>query len=322
MKIDQTVWTIANVRQEMDFYLASKPELKELMDLYAAILAIEAEYLPLIDTKMEIEETAEIERKIAEGANLLNPTKIVIEPEQFKEVLTKMAAIVAAQNPALKPGLDRLISYPDLDVDTKGVPPVFIDALLKFNTQYFTKIAELIELDTDIMFFLTYHAMNPFIESVARQYRGLYDDAAWGKTTCPVCGRKPSQMYKRRDDGETALQCQICRTEWTYPADTCVICGNADPETYKFLYDEADPAHAVHVCDGCKKYIKSTDAQALDRDIDVEVEDLATLVLDYVAKEQGYEPGGRVTFAVSLDYPEDAPETDGDEEELVEFTQE
>jgi FdhE protein len=297
-----------DVNREMTHYKGFKPELAEIMELYAELLAVEAEYLEKIDPGIQIDEIVEIEQKIAEGKSLLDTRTIDVDPVLFKEVLTKMANIVAEKSPEFKEPLDRLISHPDLNVDTEGAKPIFIDALLNFNTQYFTKIAELIGLNEDILFFLIYHAISPFIEKAAILYRDTFDYRAWQKTTCPVCGRKPSMSVLRREDGLHILQCQVCRTQWSYPRSTCVVCGNNDNETYKYLYDESDEAHRAYVCDACKKYVKTTDARALDRDVDIEVEDLATMVLDFVAKERGYEPGGRVTFAVSLEIPED----DGD----------
>jgi FdhE protein len=314
LNLQQQPWTIEDVNREIAYYKTQAPDLAELMDLYADILAIQAEYLEKIEPGIEVDEPLEIERKVAEGAVLINARNLRIDPEQFKEVLGKMIAVVAAKTPELKPGLDRLLDHPDLNVDTAGENPLFINSLINSNTQYIKKVAELIELNTDIMFFLAYRSISPFVEAAARLYRGQYDDAAWGKTICPVCGRKPIIAFAT-EDGAHFLQCQICRTDWSYPEETCVVCGNTSPETYKYLYDEADPGHRVYVCDSCKKYIKETDVAALGRDIDVEVEDLATLVLDYVAKEKGYEPGGRVTFAINIEYkdPEPGDETPVDE---------
>lgn len=305
MKLNQKPWTIEDVRREMKYYLEAKPELAEIMNLYEHLLSIEAEYLPKIDTKIEADEPAELQKQIDEGKSLLDARRIYVDPEQFKEILAKMSNVVGDLRPEFKEGLDRLANYPDVNVDTEGAKPVFIDALLNFNTQYFTKIAELIDLNSDIMFFVIYHAISPFIEKASFEYRDQFDYETWQKTTCPVCGRKSSMTFIRREDGLHLMQCQVCRTQWTYPAETCVICGNNDEETYEYLYDTSDAAHRVYVCGACKKYIKTTDARALDRDIDIEVEDLATLAFDYVAKENGFEPGGRVTFAVSLEVPED-----------------
>lgn len=304
MKLNQKPWTMDDVKREMDHYREFKPELGEIMDLYADLLAVEDEYRAKIETGLEREEFEEITRKIGEGQTLLDTKKIHVDPDLFKEVLSRMADVLSAKNPDLKEGFDRLLAYPDLKVDTEGENPVFIANLLAFNTQYFTKVAELLEINSDIFFFLIYRAIGPFLEAAALEYRDTFDYQHWQKTVCPVCGRKPSMSFMRREDGMHLLQCQACRTQWTYPRSKCVVCGNDSNETYKYLFDEADEAHRIYVCDSCKKYIKSTDARALDRDVDIEVEDLATLVLDYVAKERGYEPGSRITFAVSIDYPE------------------
>jgi FdhE protein len=305
LKLNQKPWTIEGVRREIKTYLETNPELAEIMGLYEHLLSIEAEYIPLIDTKVEADEASEIEKVIGEGKSLLDTTKIYVDPVMFKEILTKMANVISDLRPEFKEGLDRLVAYPDVNVDTEGATPVFIDALLNFNTQYFTKIGELIDLNNDIMFFVIYHAISPFIEKASYEFRDKFDYDAWQKTTCPVCGRKSSMSIIRREDDLHILQCQACRTHWTYPAETCVICGNNDPETYEYLFDKSDEAHRAYVCNVCKKYIKTTDERIMGRDVDVEIEDLATLVLDFVAKQNGYEPGGRITFAVSLEVPED-----------------
>lgn len=316
-KLNQKPWTIEGIRKEMARYKSEKPELAEIMDLYEKIYAIEAEYLPKIDPKIEADDTEEINRKIVEGKNLLDTQKIYIDPAMFREILAKMADVLSQANPDLKEPLKKLVEYPDLKEDTPGQTPVFIDALLKFNTQYFTKIAGLIELNNDLMFFLIYHAVGPFIEKASYEYRDMFNYQHWQKTICPVCGRKPSMSILRQENGLQVLQCQVCRTQWSFPRVKCIVCENTDNETYKYFYDEADEAHRVYVCDKCKKYLKTTDCRKLERDVDIEVEDLATLVLDYVAKERGYEPGGRITFAVLVDAPEDAGEGEAPETIVV-----
>ncbi len=305
MEMNQKPWSIENARREMQYYINIKAELADLMAMYEKLLAIEAESLPKIDTKVEAEDPEDIAKKIAAGENLLDSRRINVDSVLFKEILREMAGVIAATNPEFKEPLDRLLAYPDLNVDTVGEKPLFIDNLLKFNTQYFTKIAQLLDINSDVLFFLIYHAISPFIEKASYEYRDTFDYKTWQKTTCPICGRKPSMAILRQEDGQNLLQCQVCRSQWVYPRVTCAVCSNSDNDTYKYFYDEADEAHRVYVCDKCKKYLKTTDCRQLDRDIDIEVEDLATLVLDFVAKERGYEPGGRITFAVGLDTPED-----------------
>jgi FdhE protein len=314
LKVNQKPWTIEHVKQEMDFYKASRPDLAELMDLYQRFFEIEAEYLPVIEADIDFIDDEDIPAKLAAGEFMLDAGKLKIDPAQFQAILGDMAAVIVEANPAFQEALDRLLAYPDLNVDTAGETPLFIKNLLKFNTQYFTKVAELIELNSDVLFFLIYHAASPFLEKASFEFRDKIDFDSWQKTFCPVCGRKPSMSFIPADDGPNMLQCQVCRTQWSYPRATCLVCGNSDAETYQYIYDEADPAHRVYTCDNCQKYTKTADCRQIDRAINLEVEDLATLVLDYVAKERGYEPGGRVTFAVKMEIPEGGEEPEMPEE--------
>jgi FdhE protein len=317
LETNQKPWTIDHIRQEMNFYKESRPDLAALMDLYEEFFAVEAEYLPKIEPDLDFIDPEDIPAKIEAGEFVLDAGKLKIDGAQFKEILGDLAAIVVEANAAFQEPLDRLMEYPDLNEDTAGENPLFVKNLLKFNTQYFTKVAELIDLHGDVLFFLIYHAVSPFLEKASYSFRGHIDGEKWQKTFCPVCGRKPSMSFIPADDGPIVLQCQVCRTQWTYPRATCLVCGNTDSDTYMYIYDETDPAHRVYVCDGCQKYTKTTDCRKIGREVDLEVEDLATLVLDYVARERGYEPGGRVTFAIKLEMPEEGDEPEMPEEITV-----
>lgn len=317
MEINQKPWTIEHIKKEMDFYKTSRPDLADLMDFYERFFAIEAEYLPKIEMDVDFLDDEDIPIKIEAGEFLLDAGKIKVDAELFKEVLGRMAAVIVDTNPDFKEPLARLLDYPDLNVDTAGENPLFIKNLLKFNTQYFIKVSELIDLNSEVLFFLIYHAISPFMEKASYPFREKINYQQWQKTFCPVCGRKPGMAFIRADDGLNVLQCQVCRTQWAYPRATCLVCGNSNNDSYKYIYDETDAAHRAYICDGCKKYTKATDCREYDRDIDLEVEDLATLVLDYVAKQRGYEPGGRITFAVKLEMPEEDGEPEIPEEITV-----
>lgn len=314
MDINQKPWSIQHVKQEIAYYKDLNPGLANLLDLYEKLLAIEAASIAANNIGFEPLDDEDIPGRIESGEILLDPKATRIDAEEFKAVLTEMAAVLASANPDLRDALDRLVKYPDLDVDTAGENALFIQNLLKFNTQYFTKVAELIDLPSDILFFLIYHALSPFIEKLSYAYRDKIDYGAWQKTFCPVCGRKPAIAYLEAENGENVLQCQICRTQWTYPVEACVVCGNTDGDTYIGLYDQTDDSHLVHMCGSCKKYIKVVDLRNVDREVDLEVEDLVTLHFDEEAKRRGYEPSGRVTMAVSLDMPEDDGEPELPEE--------
>lgn len=66
-------------------------------------------------------------------------------------------------------------------------------------------------------------------------------------------------------------------------------CGNEDHRSLRYLYDEHNREKArIEACDKCKGYLKVISCFAPTPADMLAVEDLATLPLDYIAKEQGY----------------------------------
>jgi FdhE protein len=52
----------------------------------------------------------------------------------------------------------------------------------------------------------------------------------------------------------------------------------------------------VNLCDSCKKYLKTLDSRETERMIYTPLEQIASLHLDYKAKEMGYESGIPLTI--------------------------
>jgi FdhE protein len=51
---------------------------------------------------------------------------------------------------------------------------------------------------------------------------------------------------------------------------------------------EEEPGYRVDVCASCKSYIKTIDFREMDRTALPQFDDLDSLALDFVAREQGY----------------------------------
>jgi FdhE protein len=69
----------------------------------------------------------------------------------------------------------------------------------------------------------------------------------------------------------------------------CAFCGNTDQESLRYLYSESEKGYRIDVCGKCKKYLKTVDSREISHEIVPVVEDIATLHLDMVAEEEGYE---------------------------------
>jgi FdhE protein len=110
---------------------------------------------------------------------------------------------------------------------------------------------------------------------------------------CPVCAGWPVASILRTV-GETPglryLHCGFCASEWLYPRIQCVHCGSGEQIAYHGI-EGGDPAVQAETCDACHTYLKR-----IDRDkspgADALADDLATLALDVLLNEQGYQRFG------------------------------
>lgn len=301
MKLDQKPLSIKQIKSEMEFYSKLKPELKGLFDLYARLYGAEYEYLRKIEVSVPEVTDEQIEKRTELKTPAMETAKLGIKAEDFRGLLNEIVNVIKDVNPEFEEPLYDLLAYPDLKDTGDDSLPVLMQKALSFDTQYLTHTAKLTPINTELMFFIVYHTVNPFIEKAAYQFRDRVDYEEWEQPECPVCGHKPSMAMLRKEDGARILQCSTCRTWWPYPRTRCAICMTTDQDKLEYFYAKDDKAHLVYVCNNCQKYIKTTDLRETDRDIDLDVEDLATIELDFIAKDRGYTPGGRVTFAINPD---------------------
>jgi FdhE protein len=282
----------------MEYYSKLKPELVDLLALYRSLFEIESGYLEKMEVSVPELDDEKLAVRLKNNMPLLNTGDIGIDSGVFKDMLSDICGVIAKTNESFEESVEDLLKNPDLKESDGKKTPVLIQNALEFRTEYFTDLAKRIPLNNELMFFIIYHTTNPFIEKASYAYRDRIDYEKWQQPVCPVCGRKPSMAMLTDDDGLRILQCSTCKSWWSYPRKQCAICMTKDEDKLEYFYSTDDEAHLVYICNNCKKYIKTTDKRKLDREIDLDVEDLATIELDFIAKDRGYEPGGRVTFAI------------------------
>lgn len=110
---------------------------------------------------------------------------------------------------------------------------------------------------------------------------------------CPVCRGWPVASILRTvgdTPGLRYLHCGFCGSEWPYPRIQCIQCGSGEHIAYHGI-EGADPAIQAETCDACHVYLKR-----IDRDkspgADPLADDLATLALDVLLNERGYQRYG------------------------------
>jgi len=110
---------------------------------------------------------------------------------------------------------------------------------------------------------------------------------------CPCCGSLPVASVVRLGaaiNNLRYLHCSLCNTEWNVPRAVCTAC---DTDKGVALHEVAGSNGAVRAetCDSCKSYLKIV-YQEKDPNVDPVADDLATLALDLLVDEAGYQRSG------------------------------
>lgn len=116
---------------------------------------------------------------------------------------------------------------------------------------------------------------------------------------CPVCGRPPLAGMIHiggASAGLRYLHCGNCGTAWHHVRANCVACGDSRDLAYHMI-EGGDQGVRAECCDACNSTLKLF---LLDKnpDYDPVADDLATLALDILVGEKGYQRMGGNPFLV------------------------
>jgi len=141
----------------------------------------------------------------------------------------------------------------------------------------------------DLLGFLVEESLRPALEVLSEKYKDISAGSKWSEGYCPICGREPKISELREEGGKRFLFCGQCGFEWQFRRIKCPFCGNEDQQTLAYFTIEEEEKYRVDVCNVCNKYIKTVDFRKTDKKPNLDVEDIATLHLDILADEEGYE---------------------------------
>jgi FdhE protein len=284
--------TSDQLKDAVDAIKMNKPVYADILDFYGKIfdaqemskariqipglqisqemLAIKAlEKLPLIDINEFLFDKIEAARLFFALCNLV------------KEGNLKLAADAKT----ILNALDKIIKPEDL-----------FSGLLHGEDTLYEKIADELNIDNTTLGFISYNSLKPSLSVCADQLSSyLNKEEPWLKGYCPVCG-SPPVLSVLEGDGERSLICSFCWHAWSVKRVFCPFCENRDTKTQHYFYNEGEMEFRVNLCDSCKKYLKTLDSRETERMIYTPLEQIASLHLDYKAKEMGYESGIQLTI--------------------------
>jgi FdhE protein len=258
----------------------ARPELKEILDFWLAVFKAQRQVKMSFQPDLSGIDKDICRKRNLEGLPFLKPEDIKIDQALFNSLFEDICQIIRKQKKEILPAALKGFSS-----DNKCA--FLLRGIMEDGTSL-EKLASELKIDSGLFYFLAIQVLSPFLESYACKLKDDIDLSSWTKGTCPVCGKEPVIAKLEKGTGSRWLFCSFCHSEWLFKRLLCPFCENDDQESLRYFYVENEEAYRVDVCDKCKRYTKTVDTRKIDREINLFVEDLATLSLDIIAEKEGF----------------------------------
>jgi len=265
------------VGQRLRQEAAERPELASTIDLYCALLEVQARVLVEPGGALDAGEAA---ARLDQGLPLLPPEALAADGPALAELCDQIVSIVAERQPEQADALGVVRAWLNRERERLGVLAV----------EYLRegRIGE--DEEADLRAFIFDTALRPFLRARALPLAPLVHDEAWYRGYCPFCGGEPDFAALDRKGGRRRLLCSRCDSAWTFLRVGCPFCGNADPGQLGH-YPSDDGAYRLNVCESCRRYIKTIDLREVAGERLLEAERVLTVGMDLAAHEAGYRRG-------------------------------
>ncbi len=282
--------TMDEVKREVNIHLEKNNDLAHIFEVYKGILAVQLSYTDKIKLSVNLTEE-EIKDYFRKGKYLLSDQKLNMDTELFKELLHKVCEAIKVASPEAPDSLLKLSEAKEFKTENIQA---FLEKASSFSKsqleEYVVKeeIDKAVGLDSEVISFAIFMSLSPFYSLYTKEVRNITDFTLWRNSYCPVCGQVALIARHRSEDGARVLECWLCHAQWVYPRMECPYCDNKEHKKLRFFYVPGDKARQVHVCEECKKYLKTIDGRAMEKDALLDVEAIATTHLDVLAEREGY----------------------------------
>jgi FdhE protein len=258
------------------------PHYAELLDILEEILILREEYRRRMQREIFPVDEKLIAAKMAGGLPLVDFSSVIDDLEEPQAYFLALLEIAERRAPGetgemARKILEGEIRFNDLIFESFNSLPLEEEATDDEEESSF----DLVELFIE-------ESIRPALEKVVARYGDVVRKAKWAEGYCPICSREP-KIGEIRDKNESRyLFCNQCGFEWKYLRVKCPFCGNEEQQSLAYFTIDGDERYSVDVCNECKRYIKIVDFREAKQKADLDVEDIATLHLDMLANDEGY----------------------------------
>jgi FdhE protein len=264
-----------------------RPTHQEILEFYSAVMNVQLEAREKFQGKAALARDVLRDEK-TKSFPVFQGRDIPINLEAARTVFGSLCDVARTENDTLRRGVDRIVeAVRDEKIDIVRI----LKEVIRGEGGYTDECCQSLGMNRDILVFLGRASVQPLAQETAFVVSQGVDAGDWTKGICPICGSLPILSELTGDEGRRMLICSLCGYEWSVPRLVCPFCGEAKHEGHLYLFVEGDETVRVDVCDGCKKYIKTLDTRKGGRAVFPLLEDVATLHLDMLAQEKGYERG-------------------------------
>jgi len=267
--------------QVIERHKTTNPQYSELLDILGEILILREEHRKKITKSIFPIDEGHLAAKLQGGLPLVDFASAKLDLREPKKFFLALLEIGKRRNP----------------VETQQILKDLEDGTLDYEAMVYESFAsegeeapagETDDDTIDLLKFFVEESLRPSLEFVTDLYGGRIAQIGWNEGYCPVCGRMPKIGHLVDKEGKRHLFCSQCGFEWRFRRVKCPFCGNEEQQTLSYFTVEGDERYRVDVCDVCKHYIKTLDFRNAGEEAILDVEDVATLHLDMLAHEEGY----------------------------------
>ncbi len=283
--------TLRKSLKTIEDYKSTNPHYTDLLDILADILILREEYRKKMKDSIFCVEESLIAQKMEGGLPLIDIAGKQYDLSRPKKYFDALVSIAEKRMPEVGKNIVNLIKNEEFDWE-KMIRASFERQEEKVQDDTRTKVLSSQNDDQenfDLIDMFTEESLRPELENIAEKYGAAIEKAGWSEGYCPICGKEPKiGEIRESEDGKRYLFCHQCGFKWHFLQIKCPFCGNDEQHTLAYFEVEGEEHYRVDVCNKCRRYIKTVELPKSSEEPNMDVEDIATLHLDMIAYDEGY----------------------------------
>jgi FdhE protein len=281
------VATLRKSLKTIEDYKSANPHYTELLDIMADILILREEYRNSMKDPIFCVEENLITKKMEGGLPLIDFMGKEYDLTRPKEYFNSLISIAEKRMPELAQNIIDIIKSQQFDWE-KMIRASFDHKTEETDAQELLAGREA-EENIDLIDLFTEESLRPELESIAEKYGEIIEKSNWSEGYCPICGKEPKiGEIRGEEEGKRYLFCHQCGFKWYFQRIKCPFCGNEEQHSLAYFEVEGEERYRVDVCNKCRRYIKTVELPKSSEEPNLDVEDIATLHLDMIAYDEGY----------------------------------